>query len=73
MVLKKIAPKIILTTQYERQLHAGLEGTIDYRKGIVDSLSVDSLTVKPQEIEYKSEAEIKEAEFNAHAREVSII
>ena len=32
-------------------------------------LSVDSLAVKPQEIEYKSEAEI-EAEFNAHAREV---
>ena len=32
-------------------------------------LSVNSLAVKPQEIEHKSEAEI-EAEFNAHAREV---
>ena len=32
-------------------------------------LSVNSLAVKPQEIEHKSEAEI-EAEFNTHAREV---
>lgn len=69
MVLKKNRTKDTFTAHNTQDDYTQEINRHDILASESYCLSVNSLAVKPQEQEYKSEAEI-EAEFNAHEREV---